>query len=402
PPRRRTRVVALSALAAALVTALPPTLWALRDTGGEGPGGGTAKTVRVAFIGPLSKGVFDLSRLGTAMRDGAKVAVQAHNRRNPSIKVELVEYDTKGDAALAEAAARQAVERKVVAVIGPSLTEESRRAIPVLERARIPSVSPAAANPTLLEQGWKTWHAIVPDAKVAATTLAEIAVTKGGAKKVVVVEDETDAARTVANHAHAKLELVGATVTRVRTGKGSDHADAVKKIKEAGPDAVLYGGAYADAGPLVKQARAAGVTVRFYLSDGALDEEFIRIAGERQAQGTVFTCSCLLTDRQHPTGDERYDRFLTAYRDTHGRKPSSYAAEGYDAAGVLLSAIAARKDTPHAINVALRTTVDYTGGVTPRIRFRDNGEIIDGVAYVYQVNGNVINLLGDPGKASIS
>ncbi|MGK5553154.1 bifunctional serine/threonine-protein kinase/ABC transporter substrate-binding protein [Actinomadura kijaniata] len=402
PPRRhrRTRVVALSALAAALATALPPTLWALRDTGGQGPGGGTVKTVRVAFIGPLSKGGIDVSPLGKAMRDGAKAAIWAHNRKKPPIRVELVEFDTQGEPTLAEAAARQAVERKVVAVIGPSLTGESHKAVPVLERAGIPNVSPAAANATLVEQGWTTWHAVVPDAKVASAALADLAVTKGRAKKVAVVEDSSAAATTVADYAIAKLGLLGATPERMRTRRGSDHADAVKKIKESGADAVLYGGAYPDAGPLVKRARAAGITARFYLSDGALDKEFISLAGEREAQGTVFTCSCLLTDRQHPTGDKGYGRFFTTYRDVHGSPPPSYAAEGYDAAGVLLSAIAARRDTPHAINMALRT-VDYTGGVAPRIRFTDKGEIIDGVAYAYQANGNVINLLGEAGKASI-
>ncbi|GAA1538596.1 hypothetical protein GCM10009678_21130 [Actinomadura kijaniata] len=400
PPRRRTRAVALSALAAALVTALPPTLWALRDTGGEGPGGGTAKTVRVAFIGPLSKGVTDLSPLGTAMRDGAKAAVQAHNRRNPSIKAELVEYDTKGDAALAEAAARQAVERKVVAVIGPSLSEESRRAVPVLERAGIPSVSPAAANATLVEQGWRTWHAVVPDVKVAATALADLAVTKGGAKKVVVVEDETHDAMIIANHAVAKLSLAGAKPTRVRTRSRSDHADAVKKIKESGADAVVYGGFYPAAAPLVKRARAARVTARFYLSDGALDEEFVRAAGTREAEGTVFTCSCLIPGPKAPA-DQRYARFRDAFRAVHGTEPRPYAAEGHDAAGALLATLAPRRDDPRAINEALRT-VDYTGGVAPRVRFNDKGEIIDGVAHAYQVHNGVITLLGDAGKASIN
>ena len=62
-------------------------------------------------------------------------------------KLELVVYDTEGDATKAVQAANRLIkEDKVVAIIGPSTTGESMAVIPVAEKEGIPLISCAAGS----------------------------------------------------------------------------------------------------------------------------------------------------------------------------------------------------------------------------------------------------------------
>ncbi|WP_067489471.1 bifunctional serine/threonine-protein kinase/ABC transporter substrate-binding protein [Actinomadura hibisca] len=398
PQRRRVRAAVLAVGAVAAVIVVPVVL--LNSGGGKGTAGakGATKTVKVAFMGPLTG---DTAHLGVPMRDGARAAVQAHNDKNPAVRAQLVEFDTRGNADVAQMAARRAVDSGVVAVVGPSLSAETNAAVPVLEQAGIPSVSPAASNPTLVERGWKTWHAVVPDAKVAAAALGDLAAKQGKGKKALLVEDEQVYSQTVANQVFARLGLAGVVPKRisVRT-EDTDFGAAVAEMKKSGADSVVYGGNYPEAARLVKQARAAGVTARFFLSDAALDKVYIERAGRQAAEGTVFTCSCLLAGQRAPdSAVPGYAKFTDAFAKVSRERPPAYAADGYDAAGVLMATLADRKDTAKAINNALRE-VNYTGGVTPRVRFTDKGEIIDGAVYAYRARDGELDLLGEAGKVT--
>ena len=87
------------------------------------------------------------SFLGEPERNSAQMVVDEINKAGgiKGSKIELVVYDTQGDATKAvQAASRLIKEDKVVAIIGPSTTGDTMAVIPIVEKAQIPMISCAA------------------------------------------------------------------------------------------------------------------------------------------------------------------------------------------------------------------------------------------------------------------
>ncbi|MDD2500768.1 MAG: ABC transporter substrate-binding protein, partial [Geobacter sp.] len=87
--------------------------------------------------------------LGEPERNTAKMVVDNINKAGgiKGQKLELVYYDTAGDATKAVQMATKLIkDDKVVAIIGPSTTGESMAVIPVVEREKVPLISCAAGS----------------------------------------------------------------------------------------------------------------------------------------------------------------------------------------------------------------------------------------------------------------
>ncbi len=102
-------------------------------------------------------------------------------------------------------------------------------------------------------------------------------------------------------------------------------------MKDAQPDAVFFGGYYAQAGPLSKQLRDAGVTATLVFGDGVLDPGYIEGAGSA-AEGAIITCPCAPVDASSD--------FAKAYQAKFNIAPGTYTAEAYDSANFFLAGIA--------------------------------------------------------------
>src|SRR5512140_2627426 len=100
-------------------------------------------------IGALFSVTGPPSFLGEPERNSAKMIIDEINATGgvKGRKLELVVYDTQGDATKAVQAANRLIkEDKVVAIIGPSTTGESMAVIPVAEKEGIPLISCAAGS----------------------------------------------------------------------------------------------------------------------------------------------------------------------------------------------------------------------------------------------------------------
>jgi branched-chain amino acid transport system substrate-binding protein len=110
------------------------------------PAGGSAgcDTLKIGFMGDLTG---ENSGIVIPPRNGAKMAIDAYNATNPAQKLELVEYDSQGSADQAVPLVTQAIQQdKIVALIGPAFSGESKAVGPVLEQGGIPSISPSATE----------------------------------------------------------------------------------------------------------------------------------------------------------------------------------------------------------------------------------------------------------------
>ena len=386
-------------MAAAAISALVLSACGGDDNGGSSSGGGgnQAASVKIGFMGDLTG---ENSGIVIPPKNGATMAIDEYNATNPATKIELVPYDSQAAPEQATALAQQAINQdKIVGLIGPAFSGESQQVGPIMEEGKIPSISPSATNATLAEKGWKFWHRILPGDRTQGTALGEFIARALSAKKVFVIHDNQDYSKGIADFVTTALKGKGVTVeSDVIDPQGSDYASTVNKVKPAAPDAIFFGGYYAQAGRLLKQLREAGVKARFLSGDGSLDPGLAKGAGGTNADGAVVGCPCLVD----PTGEsnEKSKKFVEAYKAKFNTAPAIYSAEGYDAATAFIEAIKAGKTKPEDINSFL-STIDVPG-VTKQIKFGSNGEPAGGDVFVYLFKGQGYTLLGNTKDAKVS
>lgn len=365
------------------------------SSGGQSDGGGVT-TLKIGYMGDLTG---ENSALMISPSQGAQLAVDEFNERSTNVKVELVKYDSQGNPDQAVPLAQKAItEDKIVALVGPGFSGESRNVGPILEEGKVPSVTPSATNPQLAENGWKYWHRVVANDALQGPGIAKFLVKAKSVKKAFVIDDAQEYGAGIADAVVKEFEAQGVTVERDKIDpNGSDYSSTVTKVKASSPDVIYYGGYYAQLGRLLKQLRDGGVTATVASGDGAVNQELINAAGKEAAEGAVLGCPCLI-----PFNSEMPElkEFSDKYKAKFGSDPLIYATEGYDAATAILKAIEAGNTTGEKINEFL-ATVDFKG-VSKQIKFGPNGDIAANVIHIYQVKDGSLTWLGDSTQAQLS
>ena len=250
---------------------------------------------------------------------------------------------------------------------------------------------------TLAQKGWKYWHRILPGDDIQGGGIGEYISRALTPSTAFVIHDNQDYSKGIADVVAKSLTDAGVTVeTDVIDPEGSDYASTVNKVSTATPEAIFYGGYYAEGGRLLKQLREGGVTATFLSGDGSLDAGLAEGAGGTNADGAVVGCPCLVD----PTGEasESSKKFVDAYKAAFDTDPAIYSAEGYDAATAFIEAIKEGNTDSESINEYL-STIDVPG-VTKQIKFGENGEPAGGDVFVYLFEGGAYTLLGNTKEAS--
>ena len=351
------------------------------DTAAAVVDGVTCEGVSIAFFGALSG---DAGNLGKNIRAGADLAVSEFNTANPGCQVGLVDFDSQGDPAQAPALAQKAIDDAgILGIVGPAFSGESKAANPLFDAAGLAIITPSATNADLNDNNWKVFHrALAGDDKQGPAIATYIQKTLAAAK-VGIIDDASEYGKGLADI--VKTTLGDAVVASDSIDpKAADFSAAVSKMKEAAPDAIFYGGYYAEAGKLAKQLRDAGVTATLVFGDGVKDNGFIEAAGPA-ADGSIITCTC--------ADGASNAEFAAAYTAKFpGETPQTYGAEAYDAAKAFLAAIAAGK-TDRAGVLEFLVTYD-AAGVTKQIKWDETGEVAGNAVYAYKVEAGVISVVG--------
>lgn len=343
-----------------------------------GDGNAKCSGVSIAYIGALTGAN---AALGIAISNAAQLAVNQHNKANPNCQVAYKKFDTQGDPSIAPGVSTQAInEKDIIGVVGLPFSGESKAVGAAFNSAGLVTVSPSATNPDLTKNGWKTFHRVLGNDASQGPAAANFMTKDLGAKKVCVIEDDSDYGKGLAAAVEQTLGSAVACTDDVKTGQ-KDFSSTVNKVVQANPDAVFYSGYYAEGGPFAQQLRNAGYTGKFVAPDGVKDPQFIQLAGQSAAQGAYFTCPCVPADASAT--------FAQQYQAAFGSPPQTYSAESYDAATILLSGI----DHGNTTRAKELTWVDNynADGITKHIQFDSTGELAGQPAiWSYVVQGNQI------------
>ena len=341
-----------------------------------GTDGAKACDLKIGFFGALTG---DAANLGINIKNGAELAVNQYNEKNADCKVTLVTFDSQGDPSVAPGLAQKAVtDKKLVGVVGPAFSGESKAANPIFDKAGLNIITASATNPALSENGWKTFHRILGNDATQGPAAAKYIKDILKAEKAFVVDDSSEYGKGLADIVRKDLGAQVAGNDAVQQ-KQTDFSGTVTKITASKAPAVFFGGYYAEAALLVKQLRSAGYEGTFVAADGVKDDGFIKAAGSA-AEGAIVTCPCLPPDEAA--------EFSAAFQKAYNSAPATYSAEAYDAATVFLEGIGAGKTSSEDMNAFIKSFDKK--GVTKQIKFDEKGEPAEVSVWAYKVDGGKI------------
>ncbi|MGH2664075.1 MAG: branched-chain amino acid ABC transporter substrate-binding protein [Actinomycetota bacterium] len=317
-------------------------------------------------------------------------------------EITLEQADTQGDPEQAPPVVETAVgDPNTVTIIGPAFSGESEASGDTYNEAGIPFVTPAATNPGLGEKGWDFWYRTIANDDDQGTPAGQYIVDVLGAENVYVLHDNSTYGQGLAEVVAEVAEEGGAEVAAVEgIDATEDYSATITDVEASGADALYYGGYDAQSGLIVAQARDAGLDVPIISGDGSVSSTLLDLGGDA-VENVHLTCPCNL---------EGSVDFLATYEAEYGETGVPiYAAEGYDAMGVVGEGIRAAIDggaaTPEDIRLGIKEYLDgltednpYEGVAKPIAFEQPSHELAAenrlNLIFFYEATPGAIDLLG--------
>ncbi len=340
--------------------------------------------VKIAHVGPTSGGI---AHLGKDNELGAKMAIEDLNAKGLSIggkkvKFELMAEDDAGDPKQGTAVAQKIVDSKVNGIIGHLNSGTSIPASKIYSDAGIPQISPSATNPKFTRQGYKTTFRVVADDVHLGGTLGKYAVQTVKGKSIAVIDDRTAYGQGVAEEFKKAVEAAGGKTIahEFTTDKATDFMAILTSVKAKKPDVIFFGGMDAVAGPMLKQIKQLGMTVKFMGGDGICSSELVKLAGDGMADDQVVCAEAGGVEGEQKAG---MDDFRAKFKAKNNLEVQVYAPYVYDALNVMAAAMVKADSADPAKYLPVLAKTEGYKGVTGTISFDEKGDVKNGALTLF-------------------
>ena len=277
---------------------------------------GEEESVRLGVIGPLTG---DYSLYGTAVRDGAQLAVDEINAAGGVLgrDLELFAYDSQGDPTLGVNAYNKLVtDDEIHALIGGTFSGVTLAVKELAVQDNIPVLSPTATNPLVTADAPNVFRACYTDSyqgKVAAVFADETL----GLDNVAVLYNRDDAySEGLANAFKDEFALRGTVVADLTFGASDDdYSSLLTTIQTSGAQAVFLPTYVAEAGAILSQADSLGLDIPFIGGDGwdGIEQDYADVA-----EGSYFGNHYAKSDPAQGVQD-----FVSNYEAAYGESPNA-------------------------------------------------------------------------------
>ncbi|HEY4745666.1 MAG TPA: ABC transporter substrate-binding protein [Desulfuromonadaceae bacterium] len=304
--------------------------------------------------------------LGEPERNTAQMVVDEINRAGgvKGHKLELIVYDTTGDATKAVQLATKLIKNDhVAAIIGPSTTGESMAVIPVAEKDQVPLISCAAG--IKITDPVKHW--VFKTAQNDSLAVARIyeQLQRSKQTKVAILTVSDGFGSSGREQLKAQAAKFGITIVSDDTygPKDTDMTAQLTKIRGSQAQAVICWGTNPGPAVIAKNARQLGLKTPIYMSHGVSSKKFIDLAGEA-AEGIKLPSGKVLVADLLPNSDAQKRSlmaFVKDYQRHYKAEGDHFGGHAWDAVMLLKGAIERGAETPAAIRDQLEKTRQFHG-----------------------------------------
>jgi branched-chain amino acid transport system substrate-binding protein len=317
-------------------------------------------------IGALFSVSGPASFLGEPERNTAEMMVAEINKAGgiKGRKLELIVYDTQGDATKAVQAVNKLIkDDNVVAIIGPSTTGDSMAVIPVVEKAEIPLVSCAAG--IKITDPVKKWVFKTAQNDVLAVMKIYKNLQKQKISKVAIltVSDGFGSSGREQLKLQAKEFDINIISDETYGPKDTDMTVQLTKIRQSDAQAVICWGTNPGPAIVARNAKQLGIKIPLYMSHGVSSKKFIELAGEG-AEGIILPSGKVIVADQLPKSDPQKKalmNYVNKYKEHYKVEGDHFGGHAYDAVTLLKSAMEKGGFSPAAIRDQLEKTKKFAG-----------------------------------------
>ena len=311
--------------------------------------------VKIGWIGSLTG---DQAVWGQCESSTVKMVIDDLNKNGGLLgkQVELVAYDTRGDATEAvNAVKRLTGQDKVIGIIGPNASGQAIPISSVLDEMKVPDIATVATNPkvTIVDGKVKPYNfrvCFIDPYQGAAAAGYAVDVLK--AKKAAILYDVSDDYSQGLTEFFEKTftEKGGEIVNKEAFKTGDvDFRAQLTKIKATNPDVIFMPYFFKEVALSSKQARELGITATLMGGDGWPSEQLISMAKDA-VEGSYFV-------NHLDFNDPEVASFREKYKTTFGKDVELNGFLAFDATNMLIDAVKrANSFDTVKITAALETT----------------------------------------------
>jgi len=304
--------------------------------------------------------------LGEPERNTAQMVVDEINKAGGvrGHKLELIAYDTGGDATKAVQLATKLIKNdNVAAIIGPSTTGESMAVISVVEKEHVPLIS-CAAGIKITDPVKKWVFKTAQNDSLAVGRIYE-QLRKQNINKVAILTVSDGFGASGREQLKSQAARYGITIVLDDTygPKDTDMTAQLTKIRGSQVQAIICWGTNPGPAVIAKNARQLGLRIPLYMSHGVSSKKFIELAGEA-AEGIRLPSGKVIVADVLPASDPQKKSLLAYVKDYQKHfkaEGDHFGGHAWDAVMLLKSAIERGADDPASIRDQLENTKQFHG-----------------------------------------
>ena len=301
--------------------------------------GSSEKVIKIGSVAPMS-GPNSLD--GKYQKQGIELAIEdvqgALTLGGTKYTIQAFYEDDQGQPDTGANCFRKLVDQnKVFAIVGSPFSKVNLAGAPIANSAKVLTVASNATNPQVTAIGEYVFRAAFID-PFQGQVMAKFAKDVLKVTKVAVLYNNADDySKGLAEAFSSSFKNLGGEIVEYQAYGGADIKDfnpQLVKIKASGAQAIMLPNEHPEVALQIQQARAMGITVPFLGGDSWDNPDLPKLAGEA-LEGAYIT-GLFSNDGKDP----KVQAFVQRYQKKFGEPPNTKAVAAYDAATVILQAIA--------------------------------------------------------------
>ena len=278
-------------------------------------------------------------------------------------QLQLVAYDSAGDAEKARTFAKRLIEQdKVDLIVGGSTTGETMAVVPLIEQAGMPFISLAGA--VVIVEPVKKWVFKTPHSDRQACQRIFVDMKARGTTRIALISGAGGFDKSMRAQCMQVAKTHGIEIVADESyGAGdTDMTAQLSKIKNTlGVQAVLNAGFGQGPAIVTKNYKQLSIGAPLYQSHGVASKQYIQLAGGA-AEGVRLPAAALLVAEALPDSDPQKKVVLGYKRDYESRYKSDVSTFGGHAYDGLMIAVEALKKAGGTDKAKVRDAIESVRG----------------------------------------
>lgn len=317
----------------------------------------SAQDIYVGYQLPLTG---SQSQYGEMFRNAANIQLERFNAAGGvgGRKVQIVYEDSKSDPKEAVNIARKFVDdKRIIAVLGDFASGPSMAAGEVYGKEGMAQLSQTASHPDFLKVSTWQFRNVVTQAQ-EGPFMAQW-VKESGVNSVAVIGLQNDWGLSATGEFKKGFEKLGGKVTALEVfNPGTrDFKAILTKVSQTKPQAIYLAMFYEEGALMLQQIKQLNINAKLFSSGPLYAPKLLELAGPT-AEGLKMSTAFMV---DHPS--QNVQSFVGEYKKRYNGEPNMFAAQAFDAVGIMLEALKRTGPTATRAQVrdALAATAKYPG-----------------------------------------